>query len=148
VIYTSSWFTALPEGMLRLGISRGTPRGFPAGYRRLPELQPGTWFNSVSESEYRRRYFDEVLGRLNPEALVKKIETLAAGQTPVLVCYEAPADDKAWCHRGYVSAWLQERLGLSIPEFGMEGVGWQHPKIPRAFRTKSELQDPQAGFAF
>lgn len=32
-IFTASWFTPLPTGHLRVGISRGVPRGLPAGYR-------------------------------------------------------------------------------------------------------------------
>ncbi len=61
LIKTSSWFTRLPENHLAFGISRGTPRGMLAGYRRYPKLNPGKWFNSVSPQDYKRLYQDEVL---------------------------------------------------------------------------------------
>jgi hypothetical protein len=32
-VFTSSWFTPLPPDHVRIGISRGTPRGVVAGYR-------------------------------------------------------------------------------------------------------------------
>jgi hypothetical protein len=62
-IYTSSWFTRLPPDMLRIGISRGTPRGQPASYRRRPELAPGSWFKSVDPAEYYRWYMAQLAGR-------------------------------------------------------------------------------------
>ena len=36
------------------------------------------------------------------------------------------------CHRGLVSAWLHDLLGLEVPELFHEekGFGWQHPKLP------------------
>ena len=40
-IYTSSWFTNLPDTIQKIGVSRGTPRGYKAGYRKMPELAPG-----------------------------------------------------------------------------------------------------------
>ena len=59
MIATSSWFTQLdPVRYARIGISRGVPRA-QSGYRRYPKLNPGPWFNSVANDEYRRRYYDE-----------------------------------------------------------------------------------------
>ncbi len=131
-VYTSSWFTNLPPTFQKIGISRGTPRGYAAGYRRMPELAPGSWFNSVSPIEYDRR-FQELLDALDPQAVLAKIATLAAGNDAALLCYEDPADDSAWCHRGAVSAWLKDKLNLDVFEYGHEGAGCghDHPKLRR-----------------
>jgi hypothetical protein len=43
-----SWFVPLPPDHVRVGISRGVPRGTRAGYRRFTALNPGPWFNSVT----------------------------------------------------------------------------------------------------
>jgi hypothetical protein len=42
----------LPPTFRKIGISRMVPRGYPAGYRRIEELAPGPWFNSVTPLEY------------------------------------------------------------------------------------------------
>lgn len=129
-IWTSSWFTTLPGTIQKIGISRGTPRGYPEGYRKMMELAPGPWFNSVSPEEYQRR-FDAQLAALDPNQVLAKIETLAAGKDVALLCYEDPRKPADWCHRGLVSAWLHDKLGLDVPEYGMEGMGcgWRHPKL-------------------
>lgn len=144
-IVTSCWYTALPgigtkgatDTHKKLGISRGVPRsGVGAGFQLYKVLQPGTWFNAVGPDEYRRRYFGEVLDRLDPQTVVDQIRKLADDKVAVLVCYEKPNDNQ-FCHRAYVSAWLKDRLGLEVPELGLEakGTGWSHPKLPDMHRV-------------
>lgn len=130
-ILTSSWFTPLPAGCLKIGISRGTPRGMPAGYRRYPKLAPDRWFNSVSPAEYQQRYFDEILGKLDPAEVVHDLVAMSNGKVPVLVCYEKPPPDMGWCHRALCSAWLHDTVGIEVFELGHEtcGCGWKHPKL-------------------
>jgi hypothetical protein len=115
-IYTSSWSTKLPAEIQKIGISRGTPRRYPAGYRRMPELAPGPWFNSVTPAEYHRRFMAQ-LGALDARAVLQKLHDLGAGRDMALLCYEAPHDPKAWCHRGQVSGWLKDELDLDVFEF-------------------------------
>jgi len=130
-IFTSSWFAKLPPAIKKIGISRGTPRGYPAGYRRLSELQPGPWFRAVTPEEYRRRFMAQ-LHELEAAAVVAKLEELGGGRDVALLCYERPEDPAAWCHRGFVAAWLWDQLRLEVREFGLEGrgCGWEHPKLP------------------
>ncbi|PWJ81527.1 hypothetical protein C7441_11059 [Pseudaminobacter salicylatoxidans] len=134
-IYTSSWFTNLPPEIQKIGVSRGTPRAYPAGYRRMPELAPGPWFQTANLRDYKQLFF-ESLSKLDPSKTVAKLEDLSAGKDCALLCYEAPQKDADWCHRGYLSAWLQDSLGLDVFEYGMEdrGAGWKHPKIPSQYR--------------
>jgi len=129
-IVTSSWFEPIPETYQRIGISRGVPRRYPAGYRRMPELAPGPWFKAVSEAEYNQRFSDQ-LAMLDPRVVHAKIESLAGGKDAALLCYESPHDASAWCHRGHVSLWLKDTIGLDVPELGLEGagVGRHHPKL-------------------
>ena len=129
-IVTSCWFTRLPGDHIKFGISRGTPRGMAAGYRKYPKLNPGKWFNSVSPTQYKQLYYDEVLNRLDPQRVVNELVQFADGKVPVLVCYEKP-DDNQWCHRGLVSVWLKETIDLEVLELGLEdcGCGYSHPKL-------------------
>lgn len=151
IIRTSSWYAALPVGHLRIGISRGTPRGLPAGYRRYPKLSPGKWFNSVTPTDYERLYAEEVLRKLDPRRVVDELVQIADGQVPVLVCYEKPDTpvEVDWCHRGLVSVWLHETIGLEVRELGREtcGSGFSHPKLhpSQGLRIEPSVPDRSAG---
>jgi hypothetical protein len=142
-IKTSSWFTRLPADHVRIGISRGTPRGQRSPFLTYRRLQPGPWFkNCPTPQEYARRYFGEILAPLDTKAAVSALEAAANGGIPVLLCWELPPPDPAWCHRALVSAWLFDELGVAVPEFGHEalGYGWQHPKLPPSLtRGRREL---------
>jgi hypothetical protein len=131
MIKTSSWFVTLPSGHARIGISRGTPRG-QRGFRRYTALNPGPWFHSCSTPmEYAVRYYREVLAPLDPEKVVNDLIEIADNDIPVLLCFEAPPPSGAWCHRGLVSGWLHDELGIEVTELGheAEGFGWAHPKL-------------------
>ncbi len=61
-IVTASWSTPLPDDHIRISISRGTPRGMPAGFRRYPRLASGPWCrNGPPADEWAARYRIEVL---------------------------------------------------------------------------------------
>ena len=136
-IATGCWFSNYPSSCIKIGISRGVPRGTPAGYRMYRKLAPGSWFNSVSADVYKDRYFD-ILGQLDPNQVMTEVLKLGAGKTPILCCYESPRRPDQWCHRAFVSAWLADTLGLAVPEYGFEqqGTGWQHPLLPREHRRE------------
>ena len=102
----------------RISIARFPPRGTPAGYRVYKALAPGPWFKSVSEAEYRKRYAKQ-LGALDARATYDDLVELAAGEEPVLLCWERKADlaaGKVFCHRRIVAEWLGETLGIAVPE--------------------------------
>jgi hypothetical protein len=130
-IYTSSWSTALPPTVRKIGVSRAVPRGYPAGYRRVRELEPGPWFNSVPPLEFHQRYMAQ-LKSLDAGEIVQKIQLLADGaEAAVLLCFESPNDPMAWCHRGQIAGWMHDRLKIEVREYGLEGCGcgWSHPKL-------------------
>ena len=135
LLFTASWRTAIdPNRYALIGISRSSPRG-RSGYRCYRPLVPGGWFRDpMDEATWVDRYETEVLSRLDPKVVLHDLTIMAAGRPAVLLCWEpapAPPAD-AWCHRGLVSKWLQEHLGLDVPELGYEhlGCGCRHPKLP------------------
>ena len=130
-MFTGSWFQKFPEDCQVIGISRYAPRGMAAGYRLYRALAPGEWFKESNPEVYAAKYFGEVLAKLDPQKVVDDINKLAAGKTPVLVCYEKQGGPD-WCHRGFVSVWLAETLGLEVTEFNRSslGSGKRHPMLP------------------
>jgi hypothetical protein len=133
-MFTASWFQKLPPDHIKIGISRGTPRGIGAGYRVYRKLAPGPWFRSVDMFEYRRRYYDEILRPLDRKRVITELLELAGDRIPVLCCFER-AGGPSWCHRALAAEWLAEGLGHSVPEYGFENVPQQgHPLLPAELR--------------
>jgi hypothetical protein len=76
----------------------------------------------VSPEIYLRRY-GEILARLDPAAVRDRL--LAFGGTPVLLCFERAADIQAgrgYCHRHLVAQWLEDTLGIAVPEVDHPGL--------------------------
>ena len=131
---TASWFTELPAGHSKIGISRGVPRRMAAGYRVYKKLAPGPWFNSVGVDEYYHRYQTEILGPLDPRVIAAELVDLARGGIPVMLCYERPGTG-LWCHRAMAAEWLAEALGQPVPEVGFETLPQaDHPLMPPELR--------------
>jgi hypothetical protein len=119
-IRTGSWFTPLPDDHVRVGVSRGTPRGQVAGYRRYPAFAPGAWFKSASPAEYLRLYREQ-LDALDPRKVLDDLSRIAAGRMPVLTCYESAtkiAAGETFCHRHIAAQWLSDRVGVTWREVG------------------------------
>lgn len=137
---TAGWFTYSGPG--RISISRGTPRGAAAGFRKYSLLAPGTWFRSVSPREYERLFFEH-LDTLDPQRVHDELHELAGGAEPHLLCYENPAKPDDWCHRAMVSLWFADKLGIAVPEYGHEarGHGPDHPMLPRHMRPGTPPPD-------
>lgn len=113
-IYTASFYHC-KSAPGRISIARRAPKGMtdlPA-YRALA---PGGWFNSVSEEEYRRRYFGEILDKLDPMKVIRDLQALVAPNPPVMLCWERLNVPSEWCHRQMVREWLMKTVGVEAPE--------------------------------
>ena len=118
---TASWFNKLPTGATPIGVSRGVPRG-KSGYHRLRELEPGAWFKSVAAEQYLTLY-GQILDRLDPGAIRDRL--LGYGAIPVMLCWEAAHDCHVggkWCHRHLAALWLEDRLGIEVPEVAFSNL--------------------------
>ena len=134
-IMTASWLAKLPADGTPVGISRGVPRG-KAGFRRLRELEPGSWFKSVAPQRYLTLY-REILDRLDPQSIQDRL--FGYGDTPVMLCWEFRPDchhGTRWCHRHLAAQWLEDRLGIEVREVG-------HPGLDRfAFLRNTGIPSP------
>jgi len=63
----------------------------------------------VDEAAYAIEYQRDVLCKLDAAKVVEDL-----GSDAVLLCWEAPGK---FCHRRLVAAWLEEALGIEVPEY-------------------------------
>jgi hypothetical protein len=142
MIKTSHWSAKLPHDHMRIGISRGTPRGASAGYRTYRKLAPGQWFHSAEPAEYLELYNREILAPLDPRVVAEELYTLAQGRIPVMLCFERAGKPGDWCHRAMAAQWLAEGIGQPVPEFDHEQLcQHMHPLWPDAVRP-TETRGP------
>ena len=107
----TSCYSKVPPGLQAICISRGMPRG--KQYKRYWPLAPGPWFKSVSEEEYRRRYFAQ-LNQLDVVDVLCDLYALTNQQRVILLCYEPPGQ---FCHRRLFAEWVESHCsGWVIPE--------------------------------
>lgn len=86
-------------------------RGLPPWYHGLtyePLAPPRHWL-SLPTLEYHRRFMAR-MEKLSPHQVMTEL-----GENAVLLCWESP---NVLCHRRYVAEWLEERVGMVIPELG------------------------------
>lgn len=86
-----------------------------------------TWLLEIEENEE----LNEIMGINNNDL-----------KDCVLVCFESSNDlytGKKFCHRRMVAGWLEEKLGIEVPEETRTG---HYVKVPAIYRntTYSELQ--------
>ena len=124
---TASWFTWRGEG--RIGISVGTPRGQPAGYRLYRPLNPTREMLHMSRAQYEAIYFG-MLARLDPQKVWDDLHRMAGDAEPVLLCFERPPlHDGNWCHRRMVARWFDLTLGQDVPEHDPVTGGTGQPTL-------------------
>jgi hypothetical protein len=88
-----------------VSIARKTPEWFRG--RRYPALAPRSNMLKLGEEEYRRKY-KLIIDRLDPHQVYEDL-----GEESILLCWEPPCQ---FCHRRLVAAWLEEALGVTVPE--------------------------------
>ncbi|OPX64566.1 MULTISPECIES: DUF488 domain-containing protein [unclassified Methanoregula] len=82
-------------------------------------LQIGDW------AGYRRRYREEILAPLDPDAVLRELGVEGADHDVVLLCFEK---NRSHCHRGLVAEWLEKKTGIRVPELdngpGIQSTLW------------------------
>ena len=119
MIYTGYWAKASEyeaNGLTPVGISGWSPDGWTGKtYKKLAPKY--AWWREwhdkhLSEQWYMTKYFDTVLNKLNPVAVVNDLQKM--GQDVVLLCFETP--DK-FCHRHLVASWLRATKVADVREY-------------------------------
>ncbi len=90
-----------------VAISRGVPKWYKG--RRYLKLAP-SWelIRIKNPKKFTQLYHKHILNHLDPEVIYKEL-----GQDAILLCWEKPGE---FCHRRVVARWLEEKLGIEVPE--------------------------------
>ncbi len=112
---TGCYFTY--QGPGRIGITVGSPRRVPAGFKLYRPLAPRRDMLMMPYGLFRATYFREILGPLDPQEQWDVLHVLSAEWEPVLLCFERPPfTSDNWCHRRMAAEWFGDRLGFDILE--------------------------------
>jgi hypothetical protein len=105
-MFTSSfWRFYLKKYSRLVSIALKSPEWFRG--RRYPALAPREDMLHLGEADYRREY-RKILDRLDPRRVYDEL-----GSESILLCWEGAGQ---FCHRRLVAEWLEERLGVKVPE--------------------------------
>ncbi|EFL53085.1 protein of unknown function DUF1130 [Solidesulfovibrio fructosivorans JJ]] len=108
---TVSYFASKAPSDRKICIAKGRPRYFKGlSFRDFAPLNPhdlNDWQN-----RYRRELEARYPDALSLQAALGRIEDRVPN--PILCCYEK---DPAECHRTILAQFIQERLGLEVPEW-------------------------------
>ena len=123
-MFTSSYFQF--KGAGRISISRGIPRGIPAGFRRYMPLAPdASWFwtpAAEDQTTYRDLYFAQ-LSQLDPARVIADLHKLAGDcAVPTLLCFCDLAQPGAWCHRSMAAEWITDKTGIVCVELSPTNI--------------------------
>lgn len=116
-----------------VGITRGIPKWL-TGRNRPPnysDLAP-TWpMLKMPLDEYEPTY-QQILAKLDPQRVWDELHHLALDREPVLLCYENPTkgpldSPENFCHRRMAAGWIENHLGVSVPELTFGGPSRPSP---------------------
>jgi hypothetical protein len=77
-------------------------------------LNPDKEFMMDTEPVYTPKFNAKLLA-LNANTVFSDIEKISNGSDVVLLCHEKEGD---FCHRRLVASWLENNLGIKVPELG------------------------------
>lgn len=81
---------------------------------KMLELAPPADMIHDEEKVYTPK-FEQILSKLSPLEIAKRLELLSEGKDVVLLCYEKEGE---FCHRHLVADWLSKALSIDIVELG------------------------------
>ena len=105
---TTSNFAKSGKDPEAVAVSRGVPR-FYKGKRYMP-LAPPRWLLKAKDPELFDREYRKQLDALDARQVAEDL-----GPDAILLCWES---FNVRCHRRLVAEWLEEKLGIVVPELG------------------------------
>ena len=116
-IYTSYYAKTralIQNNIIPISVSAITPKYLKGQINYyLSYIAPRYNMLRMSEEKYIPEY-TKLLSKLNPEKVIKDIESFTGGEDCALMCYEKPED---FCHRQMIAKWLTENTEYEVKEW-------------------------------
>jgi hypothetical protein len=127
-LYTSN-FRLSGRNPLSVAISNGT-RGYDRVRKYKPLVPPFTLVKDsraglVSDTDFNLEYMRQLRG-LDPRKVME--EVLNGQEDAIMLCWEAPGE---YCHRRLAARWLEQELGILVPELDVTKVAVMLPPAPK-----------------
>jgi sulfatase maturation enzyme AslB (radical SAM superfamily) len=106
----TSYFAKAARLPNAVAISQGIPDWYN-GARYKPLAPSWELVKGGDRTRFKEEYYQEVLSKLDPKQVAADLDG------KVLLCHEK---DSTYCHRRIVAEWLEESLGISVPEIKFE----------------------------
>jgi hypothetical protein len=103
----------IPSHLRPVAIAIGVPAWYK-GERDL-RLAPTRAMLKMTSTEY-DKLFAKILDKVDPKQIADEL-----GDNAVLLCWEKPGER---CHRRWVAEFLEEALGVEVPELGFPRDGY------------------------
>ena len=115
-------------GVRMIGISLFPPEWFKGiSMKQVAPTRALFAAKDLSDEEYEKRFYREVLSRVDVWGFYQMLERFSGGKDVALCCFEK---DRKYCHRKLVAEWIEKGLGVEVPEWGREEVK-EEPKEPQ-----------------
>lgn len=102
--------------------SVGEPKWWREPLEHVRRLTPYGLLDISDPTAFACRYFEQ-LDHAGSDALAARFQTLSAthgGRPLVFCCFCSIAKPGVWCHRELLSTWIEDRLGLQVPELSRQ----------------------------
>jgi hypothetical protein len=120
-----------------VAISRGVPRFYNG--RRYMALAPPGWLLKAKDPELFDQEYRKLLDSLDAKQVAEEL-----GPNSILLCWES---FNVRCHRRLVAEWLEEKLGIVVPELEHERAE-SLPFIKQPSKWDAEPATPQLPMMF
>jgi hypothetical protein len=123
-LFTASYADFDPAWGVPVRTSVGSPKWWAGPpLEHIRRVTPYGVFGVIEDrDEYAAAYLD-CLDAAGVDALHERFSSLSAkhgGAPLVLLCFEDLTNPHAWCHRQLLASWIEDRLGLVVPELARQ----------------------------
>jgi hypothetical protein len=144
-LFTASWTVALDgePAVAPVRISLGKPRWIsPAQADRYPAirlLMPiGLLGLDLDRDDFEARYIERIERYSTPIAETLNAMLNRTDKPILMACFEDLMKPDQWCHRTMAARWIEQRLGLQVPEWEPESGRRDTPQM-------TLTDDPEGG---